>query len=74
MAAEVIDRKLESRAAKLEKKIFGMKQELAAIHRKGKPRAVADYALRKHDGKPFLLSQAFGKHKDLVVVHNMGAG
>jgi predicted dithiol-disulfide oxidoreductase (DUF899 family) len=72
MTATLIDRKLEARAAKLEKKISALKDQLATLHRKGKPRAVTDYVFRKHDGKPLRLSQAFGKHKDLVLVHNMG--
>ncbi len=72
MAKGLIDRKLVSRAAKLEKQIFGLKDKLATLLRNGKPRAVTDYVFRKHDGKPLRLSQAFGKHTDLVVVHNMG--
>ncbi len=72
MATGLIDRKLEARAAKLEKRISSLKDKLAEMRRKAKPRAVQDYVFRRHDGRPLRLSQAFGRHKDLVVVHNMG--
>jgi hypothetical protein len=74
MATALVDAKLEKKTAALEKKIFAMKEKLAALHRKGKPRAVEDYVFRTHGGKPLRLSQAFGKHDDLVVIHNMGKG
>lgn len=74
MATALVDAKLEKKTAKLEKKIFRLKDQLAALHRKGRPRAVRDYVFRTHGGKPLRLSQAFGRHKDLVVVHNMGTG
>ena len=74
MTTGFVDGKLEARATALEKKIFGLKKRLSALRLKGKPRAVPDYEFRRHDGRPMRLSQAFGKHGDLVVVHNMGTG
>ncbi|KAF0242589.1 MAG: hypothetical protein FD180_3819 [Planctomycetota bacterium] len=72
MPTAYLDKKLETRAGKLERKIFKLKQQLSALHRSGKPRAIPDYVFRTHNGKPLRLSQAFGKHQDLVLVHNMG--
>lgn len=72
MPTPLIDAKLEAKASKLEKKIFGMKDRLAKLLRSAKPRRVQDYRFVTSDGKPLRLSQAFGKHKDLIVVHNMG--
>jgi predicted dithiol-disulfide oxidoreductase (DUF899 family) len=74
MAGTYVDKKVEKRAAKVEKKLFRLKEKAAAIRRSERPRAVPDYVFQGHDGKPLKLSQAFGEKKDLVVVHNMGTG
>lgn len=36
------------------------------------PRPVEDHRLRANDGKEVKLSSLFGKHKHLIVLHNMG--
>lgn len=46
---------------------------LAAIRARG-PEPVEDWELRRTDGAPVRLSELFGDHNDLLVVHNMGGG
>lgn len=74
MAATFVDAKLEKKTGKLEQKISKLKEQLAKLHRSARPRKVPDYLFGTHDGKKLRLSQAFGKHQDLIVVHNMGTG
>lgn len=57
---------------RLEAKVFKLKQQLSHLRRKTRPKAVADYRFSDMEGKPLRLSQAFGRQKDLIVVHNMG--
>ena len=49
-------------------------KKLAKLRKKLPPKPVGEYAFQGHDGKPLRLSDAFGKHGDLIVVHNMGSG
>jgi predicted dithiol-disulfide oxidoreductase (DUF899 family) len=46
---------------------------LKAIKDQG-PQTVEDWELRDLDGSPIRLSELFGEHDDLLVVHNMGKG
>lgn len=58
----------------LEEKIVKEKQSLAALRKKLAPQEVSDYVFKKHDGSQIKLSEMFGSHKDLILVHNMGKG
>ncbi|MCA8940202.1 MAG: DUF899 family protein, partial [Planctomycetes bacterium] len=37
-----------------------------------KPEPVEDYSFERNDGSPVKLSELFGEHKRLLVIHNMG--
>lgn len=50
------------------------KAELLEAVRSAGPEAVSDWELRDVDGKPVRLSELFGTHDDLLLVHNMGRG
>lgn len=59
-------------------KIIEYRQQIAAIRQKMRetqqavePQPVQDYEFRTSDGS-IRLSQLFGKHDDLILVHNMG--
>ncbi len=56
-----------------EKAVFHAKAALDKARRKVEPLELPDYELTRPDGKPLRLSDAFGKRRDLLVVHNMGA-
>ncbi len=58
--------------AKLDAKIQVLKGQMVKLLKKGGRRTVPDYVFTASDGKPLELSQAFGKMRDLIVVHNMG--
>lgn len=58
----------------LEEKIRKEKKELASLRRKLAPQEVSDYVFKAHDGSEIKLSEMFGPHKDLIMVHNMGKG
>ncbi len=48
------------------------KKERAEARRARPPEPVEDWELLSADGAPVRLSQLFGDHRDLIVVHNMG--
>lgn len=57
--------------ARLEKDLLKQHQRLAKLKRKAGRERVLGYKLRSASGL-VRLSQLFGTHSDLVVVHNMG--
>ncbi len=50
------------------------KAELLEAIRASGPERVEDWELRDPEGEPVRLSELFGSHDDLLVVHNMGRG
>jgi len=56
----------------LEKEIFDKQAQLTELRRSGEPEAVSDYHLDGPNGK-IRLSELFGEHTDLIVIHNMGS-
>ena len=56
----------------LEEQILKEKRQLAALRKKLAPVEVPDYVFKAHDGSDIRLSEMFGAHKDLIMVHNMG--
>jgi predicted dithiol-disulfide oxidoreductase (DUF899 family) len=64
----------KARVEALEKKILKEKRQLTDLRRSLSPEAASDYALRTHDGSEIRLSEMFGAHSDLILVHNMGKG
>lgn len=51
--------------------ISAIRQQMRTVQADIEPQEVADYEFRTTDGK-ISLSQLFGDHQDLIVVHNMG--
>jgi len=62
---------LAKKIRKLEGKLSAQHQKLAALKRKAPREPVEDYTLQTPGG-PVKLSALFGRHRDLIVVHNMG--
>jgi len=62
------------RIAELGREIMEKAQELHRLRLQQPPEAVEDFVLAGPDGDALRLSDLFGDRKDLIVVHNMGAG
>ncbi len=62
--------------AALSKELMDVKARLSEARRNAKPEPVQDYEFRHADGAgtPAKLSDLFGDHDELLVVHNMGSG
>lgn len=60
--------------ARLSKAVLDAKTALREAQANADPEPVDDWQLRNPDGSPVRLSQLFGDHDDLLVVHNMGKG
>jgi len=58
--------------AKAERAVQRAKDARTATRRRLRPEPVGNPVLTGWDGKPLPLSRAFGKQRDLLVVHNMG--
>jgi len=56
----------------LEKEIFDKQAQLSELRRSDEPEVVSDYELIGPKGK-VRLSELFGEHTDLIVIHNMGS-
>jgi predicted dithiol-disulfide oxidoreductase (DUF899 family) len=63
---------IKERIESLEKQISQEKKELTALRKKLPPQEVSDYTFKAHDGSEIKLSEMFGAHNDLILVHNMG--
>ncbi len=70
--AKVSARKKEQVIERLEKQIFRDKQRLAKMRRNAAPLELDDYVFSTAGGKKVKLSQLFGPHDELIIVHNMG--
>lgn len=60
--------------ARLSRAVMDAKAALREAQTKAGPEPVEDWALRDLDGSAVALSELFGDHDDLLVVHNMGKG
>ncbi|MCB1219596.1 MAG: DUF899 family protein [Planctomycetales bacterium] len=49
-----------------------LNMEMAAIEKQLGGQAMQDYELTRHDGSTVRLSEMFGEHSQMVLVHNMG--
>jgi predicted dithiol-disulfide oxidoreductase (DUF899 family) len=65
-------KKLAKKLSHWEDKIAWQHKRLAKLNRKLPREVVEDYVLAGPDG-PVKLSALFGKKRDLIIVHNMGA-
>lgn len=54
------------------REIAALRTKMRAAQATAEPEAVADYEFQTLTG-PVRLSELFGRHRDLVVIHNMGA-
>lgn len=63
---------LAKRVERLESNILKSKKQLAGLRRRLPPRRIDNYSFKTFDGGNITLSRMFGKHDELVVVHNMG--
>jgi predicted dithiol-disulfide oxidoreductase (DUF899 family) len=59
--------------ARLEQELREKRERLIALKKQLAGEPVRDYTLKSQDGKSVRLSELFGKHDDLIVIHNMGA-
>lgn len=57
---------------KLENEILSKKKELAALKGSLTPKEMPDYSFNNHQNGITKLSEMFGTHKYLVLIHNMG--
>lgn len=64
---------LAEEIGKLEQEIWQKRERLAEMKRTLPEEPVNDYSLKNWEGGTEKLSQLFGKHSDLIVIHNMGA-
>lgn len=63
---------LEKTISQLEEEVVSAKKRLLEARRNEERREVQDYEFLAWGGTTVLLSELFGPHKDLIVVHNMG--
>lgn len=65
-------KELKTRISELEQEIIGKKNELYKL-KKDMPRfEMQDYLLHDRDGRAVKLSELFGEHDQMILVHNMG--
>jgi predicted dithiol-disulfide oxidoreductase (DUF899 family) len=58
----------------LEKESLDLKKKLAKLRGELPAEPVSDYTLAGPGGSQIKLSDLFGRHKELIVIHNMGKG
>lgn len=56
----------------LEEELTKKQERLVALKKQLSPEEVRDYVLKGPGGKDVRLSEMFGEHEDLIVIHNMG--
>ncbi len=66
-------KKLAKKISAREQKLVAQLEKLAKLKRKLPREQIEDYEFKTPAG-PVKLSALFGKQKDLIVIHNMGAG
>ncbi len=57
---------------KLEQTLMDSKKRLAELRRILLKKEIGDYTFHCHDGSEIRLSELFGSHDELIIVHNMG--
>lgn len=58
--------------ANLEAELVDRKRDIARAYREGPDEPIDDYELVTADGRAVTVSDLFGEHDDLIVIHNMG--
>jgi predicted dithiol-disulfide oxidoreductase (DUF899 family) len=64
---------LRRELAEAEEELLKVRARLGELRRNRKPEPFVDHRLLDREGGPVRLSDLFGEHDDLMVVHNMGA-
>src|SRR5688572_22583204 len=65
---------IRKKVRKLEARIAKDKVALSKLRDRAKPEPIRDYEFLDAKGKRIKLSSLFGNRKELVLIHNMGAG
>lgn len=65
---------IQNRIRELEKEILKARNELVELRRRRSGEKITDYLFDGIDGLKIRLSELFGAHRELIVVHNMGQG
>lgn len=65
---------LSQEIARLEEEISHKKKLLMETRRRLPRREITDYIFSGPDGKVVRLSEMFGSHSELIIIHNMGKG
>lgn len=63
---------LPNRISALEGEIMQKREQLITLKKQLPPEEITDYLLKRPGGKDVRLSEMFGAHEDLIVIHNMG--
>jgi predicted dithiol-disulfide oxidoreductase (DUF899 family) len=63
---------LQVQIADMEKNILEEKKKLTKLRKELQPEEVQEYTFTAHNGAKVTLSEMFGSHDDLIMVHNMG--
>jgi predicted dithiol-disulfide oxidoreductase (DUF899 family) len=66
-------KKLEEQISNLEDEILKKKEELSALRKTMPSQEVSDYVFKTAKGES-KLSELFGAHDELIIIHNMGKG
>jgi predicted dithiol-disulfide oxidoreductase (DUF899 family) len=69
---ETVNSDVMSRIGELQKRIMANRKELASLRLALPKEEVPDYAFLGHDESEVRLSDLFGQHNELIVIHNMG--
>lgn len=63
---------IQKQITKLEEEILRKKSELSELRRQLPGKEVQDYTFTGRNGEKVKLSEMFGKHNQLILIHNMG--
>ena len=69
---KVAQEDLQKEINALEEELIKKRERLIALKKQLPQEEVRDYALKSASGKDVRLSEMFGNHEDLIVIHNMG--
>lgn len=71
---EAVNNDVMSRIIELQKEIMADRRELASLRRSMPKEKVSNYVFLDHDQSKVELLDLFGKHHELILIHNMGKG
>lgn len=65
---------VEQEICDLEKKIYETREKIKTLRADLPPEEIQNYSLKNLDGSETSLSDVFGDHEELLLIHNMGKG